>query len=55
MIAANVLGFVGRDGKGLEGTELHYDDILSSRDEPKIYERGLNGFVLPDSENSKKS
>ena len=50
MIAANVLGFVGRDGKGLEGTELHYDDILSSRDGLKIYERGLNGFVLPDSE-----
>lgn len=50
MIAANVLGFVGRDGKGLEGSELYYDDILSSRDGLKVYERGLNGLVLPDSE-----
>lgn len=50
MIAANVLGFVGRDGKGLEGAELHYEDILGSRDGLKVYERGLNGLVLPDSE-----
>ncbi|MHC4695247.1 MAG: peptidoglycan D,D-transpeptidase FtsI family protein [Planctomycetota bacterium] len=29
---AHVLGFVGRDGHGLEGLELAYDDHLSGRD-----------------------
>jgi len=50
MIAANVLGFVGKDGKGLEGAELSYNDLLSASHGLKIYERGLNGLVLPNSE-----
>ncbi len=50
MNASNLLGFIGEDGKGLEGVELKYDDLLRSRDGLKVYERGLNGIVIPGSE-----
>ena len=50
MIASNLLGFVGKDGRGLEGTELFYEDILRGDDGVKFYERGLNGRVIPNSE-----
>jgi cell division protein FtsI/penicillin-binding protein 2 len=50
MNAANLLGFVGQEGKGLEGIELYYDDLLASRDGLKVYERGLTGIVVPNSE-----
>ncbi|MCJ8346394.1 penicillin-binding protein 2, partial [bacterium] len=50
MIASNVLGFVGRDGRGLEGVELFYEDILKSEDGIRSYERGLNGLIIPNSE-----
>lgn len=50
MIASNVLGFVGRDGKGLEGVELFYEDILKSEDGILSFERGLNGLIIPNSE-----
>ncbi|PCJ20703.1 MAG: hypothetical protein COB02_04030 [Candidatus Cloacimonadota bacterium] len=50
MIASNVLGFVGRDQKGLEGVELFYENLLKSEDGIISYERGLNGLIIPNSE-----
>jgi len=50
MIASSLLGFVGRDGVGLEGVELFYEDLLKGKNGVKVYERGLNGLVVPNSE-----
>jgi stage V sporulation protein D (sporulation-specific penicillin-binding protein) len=50
MIASSLLGFVGRDGEGLEGVELFYEEMLKGKNGVKVYERGLNGLVIPNSE-----
>jgi cell division protein FtsI/penicillin-binding protein 2 len=49
-LAANVLGFVGREGAGLEGVERFYDEIMSSKPGVRVYEKGLGGMVVPNSE-----
>jgi len=46
-LAANVLGFVGMDGKGLEGLEYQHDDILASRPGEKLALVGLTGIEIP--------
>ena len=50
MIASSLLGFVGKDGSGLEGVELFYEDLLKGKDGIKVFEKGLNGLVVPNSE-----
>lgn len=50
MIASSLLGFVGKDGSGLEGVELFYEDLLKGKDGVKVFEKGLNGLVVPNSE-----
>lgn len=55
-LASNVLGFVGRDGKGLAGLELDLDPLLSGKAGSSAYERdslgnpiafGANKYVQP--------
>jgi cell division protein FtsI (penicillin-binding protein 3) len=47
-VAANVLGFVGSDGKGLGGLEYQYDSTLAGKDGQVTVELGKNGQVIPD-------
>lgn len=44
--AAQILGFVGRDGKGLSGIELQYNDILTGSDGSKKVEVGRSGVPI---------
>lgn len=55
-LASNVLGFVGRDGKGLAGLELDLNSLLSGTSGTSVYERdslgnpiafGTNKYVQP--------
>jgi cell division protein FtsI (penicillin-binding protein 3) len=50
-VAANVLGFMGADGRPLQGFELIFDDRLSGKDGSATYETGA-GQRLPLGENS---
>ncbi|HEX2417894.1 MAG TPA: penicillin-binding protein 2 [Micromonosporaceae bacterium] len=47
-LAANVIGFTGRDGDGLTGLEARYDSVLSGRDGRRSDEIGVNGVPIPD-------
>jgi cell division protein FtsI (penicillin-binding protein 3) len=47
-VAANVLGFVGSDGKGLGGLEYQYQKTLAGKDGHLTVELGHNGQVIPD-------
>jgi cell division protein FtsI (penicillin-binding protein 3) len=47
-LAANIVGFVGWDGKGLAGIEQSYDAVLRGKDGKRSYEAGLNGQEIPD-------
>ncbi len=49
-LAANLLGFVGVDGKGLAGLEYTYDKQLSGENGRRTYEIGANGQPIPDGE-----
>jgi len=42
-VAANVLGFVGRDGHGQGGIERAFDSVLAGRDGKLTYERDRQG------------
>jgi cell division protein FtsI (penicillin-binding protein 3) len=42
-VAANVLGFVGRDGRGQGGIERAFDAVLAGRDGKLTYERDRQG------------
>jgi cell division protein FtsI (penicillin-binding protein 3) len=42
-VAANVLGFVGRDGRGQGGIERAFDAVLAGRDGKLTYERDRTG------------
>ncbi len=50
-VGANMLGFMGADGKPLQGFELLFDDMLSGKDGSETYESG-GGQRLPLGENS---
>ncbi|HIY78942.1 MAG TPA: penicillin-binding protein 2 [Candidatus Olsenella excrementavium] len=43
---AQVIGYVGTEGKGLSGLELYYDDILTGTDGEMIMEAGLDGTPI---------
>jgi cell division protein FtsI (penicillin-binding protein 3) len=50
-VAANLLGFMGADGKPLQGFELVFDHMLAGKDGSATYETG-GGQRLPLGENS---
>lgn len=43
---AQILGFVGSEGKGLSGLEYYYNDILTGTDGQMIMETGLGGTPI---------
>ncbi|MGH3658592.1 MAG: peptidoglycan D,D-transpeptidase FtsI family protein, partial [Micromonosporaceae bacterium] len=47
-LAANVIGFTGRDGDGLAGMEAEYDSVLRGTDGERVDEIGMNGVPIPD-------
>jgi cell division protein FtsI (penicillin-binding protein 3) len=47
VLAANVVGFVGADGRGLGGMELALDQQLAGRDGSATYETGAGGRQIP--------
>jgi cell division protein FtsI (penicillin-binding protein 3) len=47
-LAANIVGFVGAEGKGLAGIEASYDSVLRGKDGLRSYARGLHGQQIPD-------
>lgn len=51
-LAAQVLGFVGDENKGLAGLESAYDDLLSGRPGKAVTERDPAGRVIPVGESS---
>ncbi len=50
-VAANILGFMGADGRPLQGFELIFDELLSGKDGSATYETG-GGQRLPLGENN---
>lgn len=46
-LAANVIGFVGRDGTGLAGIESRYDSVLRGKDGVRHYQVTRNGQPMP--------
>ncbi|MGI6220352.1 MAG: peptidoglycan D,D-transpeptidase FtsI family protein [Coriobacteriales bacterium] len=46
-VAGQIIGYVGRDGKGLSGLELQYDNILRGRDGHRVVEQGKGGLQIP--------
>ncbi len=49
-LAAQVLGFVGLDGSGLEGVELEYDDMLTGTPGSMVIEQDPDGITIPQGE-----
>lgn len=52
-LAANVVGFVGADGKGLGGLELGMQKELAGTDGTQTYERGQGGRAIPTAQHTK--
>jgi cell division protein FtsI (penicillin-binding protein 3) len=52
--AANLVGFVGSEGKGLGGLEYALDDVLSGRDGTATYELSAGGRRLPSGVSSER-
>ena len=46
-LAANVVGFVGAEGVGLEGIEFAYNEQLAGVEGTTTYERGSGGSAIP--------
>jgi cell division protein FtsI (penicillin-binding protein 3) len=46
-VAANLLGFLGGDGKAWNGIEGEYDTVLRGRDGVLTYEQGADGTEIP--------
>jgi cell division protein FtsI (penicillin-binding protein 3) len=46
-LAANVIGFVGRDGQGLAGIESRYDDLLRGKAGKHVYQTAPGGQPIP--------
>lgn len=51
-LAANVVGFVGADGKGLGGMEFADEKLLAGTPGTQTYERGPGGRVIPTANSS---
>jgi len=49
-LAANVVGFVGADGKGLGGLEYGMQEVLAGKSGTMTYERGAGGRVITTSD-----
>jgi cell division protein FtsI (penicillin-binding protein 3) len=49
-LAAQVLGFVGLDGSGLEGVELEYEGVLSGAPGSMVIEQDPDGLTIPQGE-----
>ena len=47
-VAANVVGFVGSDGKGLGGLEYQYQNLLAGKAGQLTVQVGHDGQVIPD-------
>ena len=45
-VLAGTLGFVGRDGQGLEGLELHYDKVLRGKERKVLVQKDAKGKPL---------
>lgn len=52
-VAANLVGFVGADGKGLGGLEYGMQKALAGTAGSQTYERGPGGRAIPTGENTK--
>lgn len=52
-LAANIVGFVGADGKGLGGLELAMQKELAGTNGTQTYERGQGGRAIPTAQHSK--
>ena len=52
--AANLIGFVGADNKGLGGLEYALDDVLAGRDGTATYELSAGGRRLPSGVDSER-
>ena len=48
-LAGNLLGFMSKDGRPLEGLELAQDKCLAGIDGKETYERGVDGIKIPTS------
>lgn len=46
-LAAQLLGFVGLDGTGLEGVEYQYQDLLAGRPGSMVIEQDPDGLTIP--------
>lgn len=51
-LAANVVGFVGAEGKGLGGLEYAYEDVLSGTSGSETYEGNPGGRLIPTAQRS---
>lgn len=52
-LAANVVGFVGAEGAGLEGIEFAFDKQLAGLEGTTTYERGPGGNAIPTAEKTR--
>jgi len=48
-VVGNLVGFINRDGKGIEGLEYAFDKVLSGLPGRKVYRRDARGHILPGS------
>jgi cell division protein FtsI (penicillin-binding protein 3) len=46
-LASNLIGFTGVEGRGLEGLEARYDDLLHGTDGNRVFERGAGTLNAP--------
>lgn len=51
--AAQVIGFIDRDGEGLAGIEMTFQDVLTGTPGQLVYERGQGGRPIPSATQSR--
>lgn len=49
-VAGNLVGFVGSDGKPLEGLESAQDSCLAPTEGERVFQRGKDGVIIPGTE-----